>query len=149
MTFSSQCFQEPVQHQQSEGPCWAPQFHQPSGPALPWSSWFKLSGYKLGFEHKVRYSLDALRESCLKHMQETYSSVYIYIYKDTAAEASLLKIPSCLSMMDESLIFLIPIPQNTKPSVSGTEITNRATQRSPNQAKHFPLTYKIPCCKTH
>lgn len=98
---------------------------------------------------KYLKSWTALRESCLKHALETYSSIYIYVYKDTAAKAGLLKIPSCLSMMDESLIFLIPIPQNTKASVLGSKITNRATQRSPKQAKCFSLTYKNPCCKTH
>lgn len=36
--------------------------------------------------------------------------------------------------MDESLIFLMPVPENTKPNELGSEIVNGATQRSPNQA---------------
>lgn len=92
-------------------------------------------------KHPIAWT--ALRESCLKHMEETFSSIYIYIHKDTAAEAGLLKIPSCSSMTDESLTFSIPTPQNTKPSVSGREITSGATQRSPNQAKRFSLPLPI------
>lgn len=75
--------------------------------------------------------------------------IYIYIQTALAAEARLLTVSACLSMMGESLIFLIPIPQNTKPNVSGNEITNRATQRSPHQAKRFFPTYKNPSYKMH
>lgn len=80
---------------------------------------------------------------------DVFIYLYIYVHVVIAAEACLLNISVCLSMMDESLIFLIPVPQNTKSNVLGSEITNRAAQRSPNQAKCFFLTYKTPCYKIH
>lgn len=48
----------------------------------------------------------ALEELYLKHV-EINSALYMYLAAVTAAEASVSSISACLSMTDESLIFLI------------------------------------------
>lgn len=61
---------------------------------------------------------------------EINSAIYLYLAIVTAAEASVSSISACLSMMDESLIFLIPVPQNTEPNVLGSQIINVRTSAS-------------------
>lgn len=97
----------------------------------------------LGLSVKHLTAWAALEELYLKHT-EINSAIYMYLAAVTAAEASVSSISACLSMMDESLIFLISAPPNIEPNVLGSQITNRAVQRSPNQAKHF-VSSAHPC----
>lgn len=59
------------------------------------------------------------QELYLKH-GEINPSISVRLSAVIAAEAHLLNISACLSMMDESLMSLISVPQNTKRNVSGS-----------------------------
>lgn len=73
----------------------------------------------LDLSMKCRIALAVLQESYLKH-GEINPSISVRLAVVIAAEAHLLNISACLSMMDESLMFLVSVPQNTNRKVSGS-----------------------------